>query len=167
MISENIRPLAIGIIWRNEEMLVHEIEDPTTGEIFYRPVGGGVEFGETSDEALVREFREELAIEIENLQLVGTIENLFTFNEQQCHQIEFIYTVGFVDDSLYSKDHMVGEDGGVNDKTITYRTNWMSLDEFGSTGERLVPDGLIDLLTDQKTDQKGVHTISDPVEYRN
>jgi ADP-ribose pyrophosphatase YjhB (NUDIX family) len=161
MTWQKIRPLTLGIIWRNEEMLVHAIEDLATGEIFYRPVGGGVEFGETSDEALVREFREELDIEIENLRLVGTIENLFEFDGQQCHQIEFVYNADFVDDSLYSKEHMIGEDDGVNDESITYQTSWMTSGEFDSAGEQLVPDGLLDLLVDPDPDPATIHPVTD------
>lgn len=160
MTYENIRPLTLGVIRRGDEILVYKIEDPSTGEVFYRPVGGGVEFGETSEQALLREFREELDIEVENLQLIGIIENLFSFNGQQCHQNEFVYSVEFVDDSLYSMDHMIGEDDTLNGESITYRTNWVSLDEFGPAGKRLVPDGLIDLLTKTESNTDTIHHVN-------
>lgn len=159
MTYENIRPLALGVIRRADEILVYKIEDPSTGEVFYRPVGGGVEFGETSDQALLREFREELDIEVENLQLIGIIENLFSFNGQQCHQNEFVYSVEFADNSLYSIEHMIGEDDTLNGEAITYRTEWASLNEFGPAGKRLVPDGLIELLIDEESKSDTIHHV--------
>jgi ADP-ribose pyrophosphatase YjhB (NUDIX family) len=164
MTYEDIRPLTLGVIWRGDEILVYEIEDPSTGETFCRPIGGGVEFGETSNQALVREFREELDIEIENFQLIGIIENLFSFDGQQCHQNEFIYDVEFADNALYSMEHMIGTDDALDDEPITYRTNWASPDEFDTAGKRLVPDGLVELLTDIESNSNTVHPVTNAID---
>lgn len=60
-----IRTLAIALI-KNEknQILLHEGFDSIKKEKFYRPLGGGIEFGEKGAAALVREFQEEIDREI-------------------------------------------------------------------------------------------------------
>jgi len=41
-------------------------------------MGGGVDFGETSRDALQREFQEEIQAELTNIRHLGCLENLFT-----------------------------------------------------------------------------------------
>jgi hypothetical protein len=41
-----IRPLAICVFSQNGKILVCEGYDATTSDTFYRPLGGGIEFGE-------------------------------------------------------------------------------------------------------------------------
>lgn len=51
--SSAIRFLALGAVRRGDDLLVQEAESPKTGETFYRVFGGGVEFGEHSQNAAV------------------------------------------------------------------------------------------------------------------
>ncbi|WP_072482389.1 NUDIX domain-containing protein [Amycolatopsis australiensis] len=55
-----IRPIVLGVIRRGDALLVFEGRDDVKGETCYRPLGGGIEHGERSEDALRREFREEL-----------------------------------------------------------------------------------------------------------
>jgi len=50
-------------------------------------MGGGVDFGETSRDALQREFQEEIQAELTNIRHLGCLENLCNFNGQQGHEI--------------------------------------------------------------------------------
>lgn len=50
-----IRPIAIGIFRRDEEILVGHAHDVLRGEHYCRPPGGGIEFGERAAETLRRE----------------------------------------------------------------------------------------------------------------
>jgi NADH pyrophosphatase NudC (nudix superfamily) len=59
-----IRPLAICVFRREDRILVAEGFDPVKQEHFYRPLGGGIEFGENSVETISREIREEINAEI-------------------------------------------------------------------------------------------------------
>lgn len=53
-----IRVLALGVIKDGDRIFVGYGYDPVKQQTFYRAMGGGVEFGETSYEALKREFQE-------------------------------------------------------------------------------------------------------------
>ena len=55
-----IRPNSLAIIRRNGKVLAIKGEDKVKSDTFYRLIGGGIEFGELSLEALKREIREEL-----------------------------------------------------------------------------------------------------------
>ena len=62
---KEIRPIVLGIAKINNKILVSEGYDKIKEQTFYRCLGGGIEFLETSQEALKREFKEELSIDIE------------------------------------------------------------------------------------------------------
>ena len=52
MSAPGIRPIALAIIRDQGRILVFEGRDPLKPETFYRPLGGGIEFGERGAEAL-------------------------------------------------------------------------------------------------------------------
>jgi 8-oxo-dGTP pyrophosphatase MutT (NUDIX family) len=52
-----IRVLALGLITQGDRTFISEGYDPIKQQTFYRAMGGGVDFGETSLEALQREFK--------------------------------------------------------------------------------------------------------------
>ena len=97
---ERIRPLTIGVPRREHEIFVSELYDPSDDKQFYRPIGGGIEFGEYSTDALVREFQEELDIKVKVSDYLGTIENVFTFDDSPGHEVVLVYEIA-VPDVLY------------------------------------------------------------------
>ncbi len=102
----SIRPLALAVIRRGDDLLVFEGYDDTKNETFYRPLGGGIEFGEHWTEALRRELREEMATDLTNVKLLGVLENLFTAYGRPGHEVVFLYTADLVDPTLYERDHV-------------------------------------------------------------
>ena len=54
-----IKVKVIGLVWRGDEMLLVEVEDDHRRVKGLRPLGGSVEFGETREAALQREFAHE------------------------------------------------------------------------------------------------------------
>lgn len=137
-----IRPLVICIFSRGETILVAEGYDSSKNEVFYRPVGGGIGFGEYSHEALVREVGEEFEAEITNIRYLGTVENVFIYESQPGHEIVQVYDAEFVDQSLYRQPWLTGhEDNGLSFKAI-----WKPLADFQNGAERLYPSGLFELL---------------------
>ena len=60
---KEIRPIVLGIARRDNKILVSEGYDKIKKQTFYRCLGGGIEFLETSQIALKREYKEELGID--------------------------------------------------------------------------------------------------------
>lgn len=58
----------------------------------------------------VERFREELLCEIENLEFVKLIENIFTYNGEQGHQITFLYKGNLANKNLYKQEKIVVHD---------------------------------------------------------
>ena len=86
------RPLVLGIFRRGRLVLVGEGTDRVKGSSFYRPLGGQIETGESPEQALVREMREELSEEVRVLRVLGELDNRFVFEDkpgwEQVHVIE-------------------------------------------------------------------------------
>jgi len=83
----HIRPLAICLFRHTDKILVSEEHDPSKGETFYRPLGGGIEFGEHSLDTIYRELMEEIGAEVKDLVYLGTLENIYVFNGIPGHEI--------------------------------------------------------------------------------
>ncbi len=143
MKPDSIRVVAICLFRVEDRILVFEAFDSVKGTPFYRPLGGGVEPGETTREAIGREIKEELCLEVTDLRLLGTLENLFTCEGGPGHEIVFVYDGRFADESTYRRSTLtVTEDNG---ETLTAR--WRALDSFDGY-HRLVPEALMSLLKD-------------------
>ncbi|MBC7854909.1 MAG: NUDIX domain-containing protein [Pirellulaceae bacterium] len=107
-----IRVLAICLFRRGDEILVTEGLDTISNQRYARPLGGGIELGETSEQTIVRELREELGAEVRDLKLLGVLENLFELEGRQQHEVVFVYDGQFVDRSLYEQAEIPLLDGG-------------------------------------------------------
>ena len=107
-----IRVIAICLFRRGEEILVTEGFDTVNNQRYARPLGGGVEVGETSEQTIVREIREELGAEVQDLKLLGVLENLFELEGRQQHEVVFVYDGQFADKSLYEQTEIPLLDGG-------------------------------------------------------
>ena len=96
-----IRVIVLALIRDGNRIFVSEGFDSTKQSTFYRALGGGVEFGETSRIALAREFQEEIQAELTNIRYLTCIENLFTFDGRQGHEIIQLYECDFADSKFY------------------------------------------------------------------
>jgi len=140
--EENIRPLAIGVIMHEARLFVVEGHDPVKNEIFYRPPGGGIEFGERGHETLAREFREEFNAVIEGAHYLGALENIFTYRGKTGHEIVLCYETKFVDHTFYQQEIV----GGREDDGQPVQALWKPLADFKKGSAILYPEGLLDLL---------------------
>lgn len=137
------RANTLGIIIKDNYILLEEKEGThSKGEgHYYRPIGGTIELGEKSDETLVREFYEELGLEIVISRYISCLENIFRIGNDIGHEISQIYLVEFKDKKMYQDISFTVTEG--NQKTLA---NWVSKDEIFSGNKILYPDGLDDLL---------------------
>lgn len=67
--------------------------DRVTGEAFHRAIGGGIEFGETAEAALRREFTEELGVTLGTIELLEVVENIFEYEGNPGHEIAHVFAV--------------------------------------------------------------------------
>lgn len=139
--KSRIRPIAICLIRQGDRLLLHEGVDTVKGIRFGRPLGGGVEFGEHSRDAAIREIREELGAEITDVEQVGILESVYVYEGRPGHEIVFVYSGRFVDDSLYDQPSLTVTEG----KRV-FEAQWRSLEELRSGEIRLVPEALWQLL---------------------
>lgn len=137
----SIRVIALGLIQNGDRLFVGEGFDPVKQQLFYRALGGGVEFGETSEVALQREFDEELGTALTNIQYVATIENIFTFNGNPGHEIIQLYSCDFVDRQLYEQESVLFIEGDLKKTAV-----WVAIDRFLSGELRLVPEQCLQYL---------------------
>ena len=137
-----IRPIALCVFLNNNRILVFEGYDKARDETFYRPLGGGIEFGEKAEDTVRRELNEEINVEIEDIRYLGTLENIFTFNGGSYHEVVLVYDGALIESGLYEQAVIVGKEA--NGDTI--RALWKSLDEFESGKLILYPSGLMELL---------------------
>jgi len=144
MKKPRVRPLAICVFRNRDRILVNQGYDPIKDQHFYRPLGGGIEFGETSLDTVCRELMEELNVEVErdSLQYLGTVENIFTFNGTVGHEILLIYDGAFKEPGLYEQSVIVGrEPNGAEIRAV-----WKQIDEFDEEKSILYPAGLLEML---------------------
>ena len=85
---------------RDGALLVSEEANPS-GELFHRPLGGHVEFGEYALDTVHREFREEIGQALTILRLAGVLENIFAWGGATEHEIVFVFTAAFADEAAY------------------------------------------------------------------
>ncbi len=139
--KSRIRALAICILREGDRLLLHEGVDPVRGIRFGRPLGGGIEFGEHSRDAVVREIREELGAEITDVELLGIMESIYVYEGAPGHEIVFVYSGRFVDESLYERASLTVTEG-----KRQFEAYWRSPQDLKEQSILLVPEGIADLL---------------------
>jgi 8-oxo-dGTP pyrophosphatase MutT (NUDIX family) len=143
MKKNRIRPLAICVFRHNDRILVAEGYDPIKKQSFYRPLGGGIEFGEKSEDTVRRELLEEVDAEVGEVWYLGTLENIFVFNGTPGHEIVQVYDGVLKESRLYEQAVIVGKEAEINE---SFTAVWKNIDEFGAGKSILYPTGLLELL---------------------
>jgi ADP-ribose pyrophosphatase YjhB (NUDIX family) len=139
--DDAIRLIAAAVIRDGDRILVWHDHDRATGEVVAVPLAGGIEFGETGEQAIRRELKEEIGSGSKSVRYLGLLEDIFEWAGRKRHELFLIYDVELTDRALYAADEVeVTESDG-----STYPAYWRSLTDFVAS-TRLVPDGLIDLI---------------------
>jgi ADP-ribose pyrophosphatase YjhB (NUDIX family) len=151
MMKQNrIRVKALAWIEDKGFLFVVKLHDSIKGDDYYRPVGGSVEFGERAHEAVVREVREELNTEIALLASPFVVENLFTCDGEQGHEIDFLFPARFTEITFYErKTYDLVEANG--DKADAL---WIPTRDCINGAFRLVPEELNQWYTRKNNGQK-------------
>jgi 8-oxo-dGTP pyrophosphatase MutT (NUDIX family) len=139
--------MVVAVVWRGRELLVCEGYNVSKAETFYRPLGGGIEFGEAAADALAREFREEVSSDLVDVRYLGTLENIYVYEGNPGHELVRVYEAGLAAQSLYERDSW---DFQVEDGSSCHAV-WKPLDDFADSP--LYPDGLLHLIKSAAPDQ--------------
>ena len=134
-----IRPQALVAIRDGSRVLVQDYA-ATGGPPAYRPLGGAVDHGELAEDAAVREIREELGADITAVRLLGVLENIYSKDDKDWHEIVFMFEARFVDVSLEAAERLVGVEGDGD----RIEAVWLDVSELPDAP--LYPPGLLELL---------------------
>lgn len=135
-----VKALAVLCNAAQSHHLVIRWHDAAKGEDFHRLLGGGVEPGERSEAAVVREIAEELGATLLEPVLVGVLENIFEFEGEPGHEVVFVYA-----GHLAEGDHVPQEGATYADNGVPMRVEWRPLDD-ADVDVPLYPDGVRELL---------------------
>jgi 8-oxo-dGTP diphosphatase len=93
--GQKVRVRVCGICWDNERLLLVN-HSGITSTNFWAPPGGGIEFGQSIQETLTREFSEETGLQIKPGKFLFGCE----FIHDAIHAIELFYSLDIVAGSL-------------------------------------------------------------------
>ncbi|NBF05923.1 NUDIX domain-containing protein [Pseudomonas sp. Fl5BN2] len=141
MTESRIRALALCVFHHNGKILVNQFHDPDQQQMLFRPLGGGIDFGEHSAQAIVREVQEELGLSINHLSLIGTLESLFVYDGKPGHEIVQVYDARFEDPSVYQRTHLDAQESD----GARFIACWHDSSRF-TAQTPLVPAGLGEML---------------------
>lgn len=136
-----IRPVAIGLLRDGDRLLVAEVPNDDGSVKGWRPLGGGIEFGETAEAALKREFQEELGVEPCIIGGPLICENLDEHAGHVGHEIIFAFPVQVADQAVRAQQRFL-----IKDNETPVWVEWISLERF-EQGETLLPTALGPLLS--------------------
>lgn len=130
---KEIRPIVLGLAIKDNKLLVSEGFDKIKNQKFYRCLGGGIEFLEKSTDALKREFKEEINIDIVVKEFLGISENIFTYQGKNAHEHVFYYNIDVLDED-YKDEYIVIDDNGQS------KAVWIDINEFKNGNKILYPE---------------------------
>jgi 8-oxo-dGTP pyrophosphatase MutT (NUDIX family) len=141
--KSSIRVVAIGLHWRAGRLLAAEVRDDAGRLKGVRPLGGGVEFGESWQAALLREFNEELGVAVSVRGNPSVLENIFVHEDVPGHEVVFIADVDIPGAPFEGQDSInFREDNGMSSVARWFDLADLDLDG----GPELYPTGLKALL---------------------
>ena len=139
MKQKHIQNVALGLIIKDSSILTYSVKDKISKDIFYRLIGGHIDFGEDSKVALSREFREEIDQEIKVVKQLDVFENIYFYNGNDCHEFVSLFLVEFLNKDIYELDSIIGKEG----PSRTYKARWLSITSFKDSHRKLYPPEIL------------------------
>ena len=119
-VGEHKLNFRVSAIFRNgNKILVHH----GLTDNHYTLPGGRVKEGETTEDAIKREMKEEIGQEVSVIKPVSFIENMFTDNNIKFHELLVTYELQFKNKNVYDMQEIP-----VIEKNKDFDYKWMSID---------------------------------------
>lgn len=124
-----------GIAISNGKLLLHRSEEDN----FWALPGGRCEFLENSKDALLREMKEEIGVEINIIRPLYFVENFFDYKNQKHHEISILYLIEFPinsdlvyeNDIFYGKEQRIGfKDNIMHGKEVKLIFKWFNINDL-------------------------------------
>ncbi|MCA1710579.1 MAG: NUDIX domain-containing protein [Actinobacteria bacterium] len=104
------------LVWRGSD-------DTRTPPDFHRLLGGHVEFGEPTVDAIRREVREETGCAFLDPRLLGVLENRFVYQQRPGHEVVFVYA-----GRLDPPEPVPATGGWLSDNDVPIWVDWRPLE---------------------------------------
>ncbi|MFK8182191.1 MAG: NUDIX hydrolase [Phormidesmis sp.] len=141
--AKRIRPISLGLIEHEGHIFVSQGEDPQTNQTYYRFLGGGIDFGETSQAALTREFQEEIGAELIAVEYITCLDNVFLLGGKQKHELVQLFRAKFADAAFYA----LKEQFRLVEGDLIKSAFWLDTKRVKSGECRLVPESCLQFLS--------------------
>lgn len=133
-----IRNIAVGILVRDGHVLAEEYPMIPGHHRFVRAIGGDIEFGERAEQAVRREFAEELGVQLSTTRLLGVSENIFSILDHPGHEVVHLFAISCSE----LADLPLNERRPVLDNEAT--VGWYPVDDLARNEPPLYPAGAVD-----------------------
>jgi ADP-ribose pyrophosphatase YjhB (NUDIX family) len=130
-----------GILKQDNKFLIMKVNDAE----YYHLSGGHVEIGETSEQAVIREMKEELGFDTKIDKLVCINEQFYEKKDSKNHSIIFYYVVIPTNPIVIEDKILIENDKG---KAVKNELKWVTVDELKDID--LKPPHIKDLIVQNK-----------------
>ncbi len=128
-----------GILIRDGKVLLQK----PTNDTGYAFPGGYVEFGETNEETLIREFKEEIGADIKVKEIKWVAEIFFPWGDKPCHQICLYYIIELTDETQILLDGKFIAHEHIEGRDCDIEFHWIPLSDVGNI--EVYPSNAIEL----------------------
>lgn len=128
-----------GICIQNGKVL---LQKPTNDTAYAFP-GGHVEFGETNAQTLIREFQEEIGVDIAVGDLKWVAEVFFPWGDKPCHQVCLYYMVQIQSNNVPIDGMFIGKER-IEGRKFDLEFHWIPIAELKNI--EVYPTNVVELM---------------------
>lgn len=137
-LRSSIRNTVRGLIIKDERLLV--LEEVLNNVTYYYLPGGGINFLETSEEAIIREIKEELKTKVIWNKPCCTLTNIFEIDGIRAHEITQIYYIEVEDIDK------IRDDAAMTADLFPSKIKWISKEEFNNGRKTIYPKEIMEFI---------------------
>jgi len=139
----------VGVAIHNDAVLLHRADH----ESFWTLPGGRAEHGETAEQTIRREMREELETDVHVDRLLWIVENFFDYDGLSYHELALYFLIRFPEDVAFTRTEAFDRIEG----RVTFRFRWFPVQRDALDAIPLYPAFLPRGLTNLP--QSAVHIV--------